>query len=142
MLRTYGLTFIIAAIVLLLLDVVWLGSTVNTLYRPNMAGLMRDDVNLAAGAGFYVIYALALSVVVIHPAVFRDRVAWTGLVTKAALFGLAAFATYDLTGLAVIRGWSPLLSAIDMAWGTFAAVTASLATAFLLRAAGLTRSGA
>ena len=133
MFKSLGLTFVISSVVLLLLDAAWLGTTVNILYRPSMAGLMRDDVNLAAGAGFYVIYAFALSAVVIHPAVFRDRVAWSGLVIKSALFGLAAFATYDLTGLAVIRGWSPLLSAIDMGWGTFAAVTASLATAMVLR---------
>lgn len=27
--------------------------------------------------------------------------------------------TYDLTNLATTRGWPPLLTAVDIAWGTF-----------------------
>ena len=36
-----------------------------------------------------------------------------------ALFGLLAYATYDLTNLATIEGWAWQVSVIDMIWGTF-----------------------
>jgi len=43
-----------------------------------------------------------------------------------ALLGFFAYATYDLTNLATLRGWSPTLAIVDMAWGTF--ITALAAT--------------
>ena len=50
-----------------------------------------------------------------------------------ALFGLFAYATYDLTDLAVVKNWPLGLTFIDIAWG--ASVTGVTATAreFALR---------
>ncbi len=50
-----------------------------------------------------------------------------------ALFGLFAYATYDLTNLAVVRDWPVTLSFVDMAWGTFASAVASAAGAWAMR---------
>ena len=41
-----------------------------------------------------------------------------------ALFGLIAYATYDLTNLATLQGWPLVVTAVDMVWG--AALTASV----------------
>lgn len=35
-----------------------------------------------------------------------------------ALFGLIAYATYDLTNLATIKDWPLLVTIIDLVWGT------------------------
>ena len=44
------------------------------------------------------------------------------------LLGLLAYGTYDLTNQATLRGWSSLITAIDMAWGaTLTAVVAAVA---------------
>ncbi len=59
--------------------------------------------------------------------------AWPALSLRAGLLALAAFGTYDLTGLAVIRNWPVALSFIDMAWGTFAAVVTANTVALLLK---------
>ncbi len=134
--KTLLLGFLISAAVLLALDAIWLGTTLDTLYKPNMPGMVRPDPNLYAAAGFYVIYALGLSYLVIKPHLSSGPVTLT---LKAAAYGLAAFATYDLTGLATLNNWSLKLSLIDMAWGTFAAIVAANATAFLLRAIGQTK---
>ncbi len=128
-----GLAFVVCAISLLGLDFAWLGLTTETLYRPAMGTLLRTSFDLAPGAGFYVIYALALSVLIVRPAL-TQRWSHGELTWKAGLLGLAAFATYDLTALAVIRDWPLGLSLIDMAWGTFAAVAACNVTALILRA--------
>lgn len=131
MLKT-GLAFVVCTLCLLGLDFAWLSLTTEALYRPAMGSLLRTDFNLAPGAGFYVIYALALSVLVIRPALVQ-RWGYGELTLKSALLGLAAFATYDLTALAVIRDWPLILSFIDIAWGTFAAVVACNATALILK---------
>jgi len=37
-----------------------------------------------------------------------------------ALFGLCAYATYDLTNLATLDRWPAVVTAADLAWGAFA----------------------
>lgn len=125
--------FVVCALCLAGLDFVWLGLTTESLYRPAMGSLLRNDFQLAPGIGFYVIYAFALVVLVIRPAVANGQ-GRGELTLKAGLLGLAAFATYDLTGLAVIHNWPVRLSFIDMAWGTFAATVACNVTALILKA--------
>lgn len=49
---------------------------------------------------------------------------------RAALFGLLAYATYDLTNLATIEGWAWQVSAIDLVWGTTVTSIASVAGYF------------
>lgn len=133
--KTPILAFVMALAVLLVLDVIWIGSTLDVLYKPNMPGMVRDAPNFVAAAAFYLIYASGLVYLVIAPTLKADE-GFGKLSARAAVYGLAAFATYDLTGLSVLNNWSLKLSLIDMAWGTFAAVTASTATVFLLRAMG------
>jgi uncharacterized membrane protein len=36
-----------------------------------------------------------------------------------ALLGFVAYGTYDLTNLSTIKGFTPTVAAVDMAWGTF-----------------------
>jgi uncharacterized membrane protein len=51
----------------------------------------------------------------------RRRALWSG-----AVFGLVAYASYDLTNQATLRVWPTHLTLIDLAWGTFATATASV----------------
>jgi uncharacterized membrane protein len=40
------------------------------------------------------------------------------------LFGLVAYATYDLTNLALVKGWPWIVTVVDMCWGAvLAAIT-------------------
>ena len=43
---------------------------------------------------------------------------WSGTASRAALFGLVAYATYDLSNLATLKSWPIGLALIDMAWGS------------------------
>ncbi len=131
------LSYVTVLIALLALDFVWLTLTGETLYRPAMGDLEVLHPNLAPAAGFYLLYALGLSVLVINPAIeLGGPVNIRELTWKAAVFGLAAFATYDFTGMAVIRDWPQALSYIDMAWGTFAAAVSANLTVLVLRLLG------
>ena len=131
----YGLVLVL----MLAFDFVWLSATAETLYRPAMHGLMRDGFVLAPAVAFYVLYAFAMTWVVVKPVLF-DGGGWPrsagALSLRAGLFALAAFGTYDLTAMAVIRDWPVTLSFIDMGWGTLNALLTVNLAAFLLRALG------
>jgi uncharacterized membrane protein len=43
---------------------------------------------------------------------------WPRALMLGGLFGFVAYATYDLTNLATLRGWTLKLSLVDMLWGT------------------------
>jgi uncharacterized membrane protein len=45
---------------------------------------------------------------------------------RGALFGLLAYATYDLTNLATIQGWPWEIAVVDMVWGTVITGTVSV----------------
>jgi uncharacterized membrane protein len=50
-----------------------------------------------------------------------------------AAAGFALYATYDLTNLSFIRGYPVLMSAVDIAWGTFQGAFAGVYVFYLIR---------
>jgi uncharacterized membrane protein len=51
-----------------------------------------------------------------------------------ALFGLIAYATYDLTNYATLKNWSMTITAADMAYGAIASGLAAGVAFFATRA--------
>jgi uncharacterized membrane protein len=43
---------------------------------------------------------------------------WSDTLLAAAVFGFIAYATYDLSNLATLKGWPTHLAIIDIVWGT------------------------
>ncbi|HVZ29548.1 MAG TPA: DUF2177 family protein [Asticcacaulis sp.] len=120
-------------------DFVWLSTTTERLYRPAMHGLLRTGFLPGPAIAFYLLYVFALVWLVLKPFLSGTETwpkAIPALTVRAALFALAAFGTYDLTGLAVIRDWPVSLSLIDMAWGTVNGVLTANLAAFALKATG------
>ena len=62
---------------------------------------------------------------------------WQQTALMGALFGFFCYATFDLTSLALLRGWTWPAAIVDISWGTF--VTAVSATAGLLIANAVSR---
>jgi uncharacterized membrane protein len=50
-----------------------------------------------------------------------------------AAFGLVAYATFDLTALAVLKGWSVPLTFIDLLWGMVLTSLVSVISRLVLR---------
>lgn len=73
---------------------------------------------------FYLVYVVGLVHFGVRPGLSGDALATIG---NAALFGLVAYATYDLTNQATLKHWSTMLSLADIAWGTVASTLAALA---------------
>ena len=61
------------------------------------------------------------------------------ITNPAAVLGLVAYGTYDLTNLATLKVWSLRVTMIDMAWGSFVtAVSSAAACAVMLAVDGFT----
>jgi uncharacterized membrane protein len=136
--KDFALTFCLCLVILLALDFVWLSLTGDRLYRPAMVDLMRATPNLIPAAIFYLLYAFAMTYLVLYPVLYGgpDHYSLLDLSIRAGLLGLVAYGTYNLTALSVIRDWPMTLSLIDMGWGVGVSVLAANATALALKAMG------
>lgn len=107
------------------MDAVWLVTMTPRLYRRQIPDLLLDAPQWAPAVAFYLLYAAAVLVLVVRPALEGDWGLFR-LMASGALLGLAAYGTYDLTNQATLRGWSTLVTIVDMAWG--ASLTATVVT--------------
>ncbi|MEI6572799.1 MAG: DUF2177 family protein [Alphaproteobacteria bacterium] len=111
----YVLLWAIAFILLLIIDMIWLMWLGRGFYVEEIGGLLLEQPNLIAAFGFYALYIAGLVYLVIAPAAEADSV--MKAVISGAVFGLVAYATYDLTNLAVMKGFTLKIALIDMVWG-------------------------
>ncbi len=104
-----------------LVDIIWLRTMGERLYRPVLSDILRSEPQLGPAVLFYVIYPLGLLLFAVLPA----HASGGGLraVLLGLLFGFFTYATYDLTNQATLRNWSPVLTVIDVLWGSALAGT-------------------
>jgi len=93
------------------------------LYRPAIGHLLRDGFALAPAAAFYALYIVGVVVFAVLPGQASGRA--TVAAARGALFGLVAYATYDLTNQATLRDWPWHLTLIDLCWGALASAAAA-----------------
>lgn len=103
-------------VVLFGLDLLWLGVIAKGFYRQQIGHLMRPDVQWLPALVFYLIYVAAIVVIVVMPALEKRSLGRAILL--GAFFGLAAYAAYDLTSLALIRDYPVTVALVDLLWGT------------------------
>lgn len=118
----------------LAVDSVWLAYIARDFYRENIGHLMLDKPNFGAAAVFYLLYIAGIVFLAVRPALATRR--WQTAAAHGAVFGLVAYATYDLTNLATLRGWPVKMVVIDMAWGLFLTAAAATGGFFAARGAG------
>ncbi len=113
------------------LDAIWLKIGAKYVYRPEIGQLLLDKPNMGAAILFYVIYLVGVIVFVINPALEKDS--WTHALVYGAFFGFVAYATYDLTNLATIKGFSVKVVAIDLLWGTLLTATVAVGSFWIVK---------
>lgn len=121
----------IAAVVFLAADAVWLGWISRSLYVAEIGPLLRQPPNFVAAGLFYALYITCLVIMVLKPAHAAGSVSQA--LFYGAVFGLAAYGTYDLTNLAVMKGFTTKIALIDMAWGSVLTGLVSAVTVYLAR---------
>ena len=112
--------------VFLLVDLLWLGVLARSFYRRQLGPLLRPDVRWLPAILFYLAFVAGILIFAAIPAIERGSLARALLF--GALFGAIAYATYDLTNLATLRDFPPVVAVVDIAWGGFlAALVAGVA---------------
>jgi len=106
---------LIASLIFLIIDVIWLSFATKSFYRPLIGNLLADKPVMWAAALFYILYVLGMALVVIQPCVESGNLMKT--LYTGFIFGLVAYGTYNLTNMAVLKGWSPTVTFVDMFWG-------------------------
>ena len=60
---------LIASVIFLIIDVIWLSFATKSFYRPLIGNLLADKPVMWAAALFYLLYVFGMSLVVIQPCV-------------------------------------------------------------------------
>ena len=110
-------------------DVAWLALVAVEMFQSQLGSILRPEPMLGAAIAFYPIYSFGLVALAVHPAI-AARSLWIAA-AKGALVGLTAYATFDLTNLAIIKDWTVGLAIVDIAWGVVVSTVASIAGTFV-----------
>lgn len=115
MLKYVGV-YLTVFLTMLVIDMVWLRLIAVSWYQDGMGPLLAESPNLVAASLFYLIFPLGLLVFAVLP---DESASIMKVAAMGTLFGFFAYATYDLTNLAVLKNWPVGLTVIDIAWGSF-----------------------
>jgi len=107
------------------LDYLWLSHTSAPLYHRDLGPLLAENPNMTVAVIFYLGYAAGIVFFAVRPALAAGD--WRPAILNGALFGLFAYATYDLTNFATMKVWTLRVTVLDIAWGMF--LTAAAASA-------------
>ncbi len=109
-----------------IIDAIWLTVVANKFYKAQLGPLLLEKPNMLAAIAFYVIYVVGIVVFAVMPAVAAGD--WKVALGLGALLGLVAYATYDLTNLATLKGFPVKIVIVDLVWGTVLTATVAAAT--------------
>ncbi|AMN40819.1 DUF2177 family protein [Rhodoplanes sp. Z2-YC6860] len=124
---SYLVTFLVFTVV----DLSWLSIMGPALYRPTLGDILLPDLRLAPAAAFYLIFPIGIVAFAVNPAVNANSIATA--IGYGFLFGVLAYATYDLTNFATLRNWTFQITILDMVYGGFASAFAAALTTLALR---------
>lgn len=130
--REFITRFLVAGGIMGVLDAIWLGVVASTFYKKYIGALLLDRPNMLAAALFYLIYTVGVVTFVLTPAL--EKGSWQHALGYGALFGLVAYATYDLTNLATLKGFSITVVVVDLLWGAFLTGMVSVLSYWAIRA--------
>ncbi len=116
-LKLYGAT----ALVFFAIDLVWLGVVAQSFYQQHLGHLLAEEIRWGAALLFYSIFIAGLLVFAVVPGL--DAGSFTRTVVLGALLGFFAYATFDLTCLALFAGFPVRVVVVDLIWGTVLSAT-------------------
>jgi uncharacterized membrane protein len=132
---THLAAFAGALVAMVVIDSIALTRLLRPMFEREVPHLLAEKPNLVAAAVFYAIYAAGVTWLVIRPGLAEEW-GWPRLLANAAVLGVVAYGTFELTSMAVMRGWAWSMVVIDMAWGTLLTALVAAAGFAAARAAG------
>ncbi|WP_235890894.1 DUF2177 family protein [Pararhizobium mangrovi] len=130
----YVYVYLIATVIFLGLDALWLGVVAKNFYQAQIGELMLDKPRFGVAAGFYAIYVVGLLYFALVPALNEGSL--PKVLVASLLFGFFCYATYEATNLATLRGWTNAMAAADIAWGTVLTAIAGCVTYAIVQGIG------
>lgn len=125
MLKLYFITLPI----LVGIDALRLGLIMKNFYKNALGNLMKTDINRIAWGAFYLLFAWAIVVFAVSPAL-KAQSRLQALLLWGFL-GLISYGTYDLTNLATLKHRPLSVTLIDLAWGTLVCASISVIVYFI-----------
>lgn len=107
--------FLVTGGIMAVFDAFWLTVVASKFYKSEIGSLLLEKPNMGAAVLFYIIYVVGVVTFVISPAL--EKGSWQYALGYGALFGLVAYATYDLTNLSTLKGFTTKVVVVDMIWG-------------------------
>ncbi len=123
--------YLVTLVIFFLIDMAWLGAVAKGFYRKHLGALMSEKIVWPAAILFYLLFIAGLLVFAVRPGLAAGGPVRALLL--GALFGLIAYATYDLTNLATMKGWPLVVTVVDLVWGTVLGGLVSFLSAFAAR---------
>jgi uncharacterized membrane protein len=114
--KIFAITYFISLLLLLIFDAIWLLFLTKDFVSKSIGHLMAENIKIAPVLIFYPLYALAITVLIVLPAINGDFNPLKVLLL-GGLLGLAAYGAYDLTNHATLKSWPAIMSVVDMTWG-------------------------
>ena len=124
-------TYIVAFVVFLVVDIVWLAVVAKDLYQKELGYIMKAKPNWIAAVIFYLVFIVGVVFFVINPAIEKNS--WTYALFVGMFFGLITYSTYDLTNLATLENWPLKITIIDLIWGSSLGGMVSTISFFILK---------
>lgn len=121
--------FVIALILYLVLDIIWIRFAAKRLYNESIGYITKSHPNLIVGGLIYPLIVAGLTFFVIEPS-FTGLSPFNGAII-GAFFGLVTYGSYDLTNLATVKEWPSSITVIDIIWGMTLCATVTAATYFI-----------
>lgn len=117
---------------LVVLDMIWMGFIVKSLYKNNLGPLMKTvngslTLNWFSAAIVYV----AITVGILVFALPKSDGTYLNAFLWGALFGLITYTVYEWTNYTVLAGWPFNVSIIDTFWGASLCGIATVIAAFV-----------
>ncbi len=129
---TLAILYISTGAIFLALDFIGITYIVRPVFDRHVGDLL--EFRPVPAAVFYLFYAGVLVWLVSLPALAGGS--YGALVLNAALFGAAAYGTYEFTNLATLKPWHWSMVATDLAWGTFLTTVSATGGVAITRAIG------
>jgi uncharacterized membrane protein len=123
--------YLTSLVIFTVIDGLWLGFIAPKFYQSHIGHLMKPQADFVAAGLFYLFYLIGLSVFVINP---HQASPLLKVGAYGAFFGCVTYATFDLTSVAVFKGFPYKVAIVDMLWGSLLCAMISVLTVWFTRA--------
>ncbi len=108
--------FIIMAIILTIIDLIFIGFITNSLWKTNVEGIQKTPLKVN---GLYGLLSYIFIWIILYYFIVKDANK-SNIKTKmfeAFLLGFSTYAIFDFTNLAIFTNYNLSTAIIDMTWG-------------------------